>query len=124
MILIALAGPATNLAMALIWFAVLEAAARISGNLTLITWIEYMCQAGMLVNVVLAVFNMLPIPPLDGGRVLAGLLPQRWGSQLGKIEPFGLFVGLGFSALRWLDWLFDPALRILGRLIVSVGARA
>ena len=122
MICIALAGPAANLAMALGWFGILEVVARLHGYATLITWLELMCQAGMLVNVILAVFNMLPIPPLDGGRVMAGLLPQRWGSQFGRIEPIGLFVGLGFSALRWLDWLFDPALRILGRLIVSVGA--
>jgi Zn-dependent protease len=66
---------------------------------------------------VLAIFNLLPVPPLDGGRVLAGLLPQRWGNRLEKIEPVGLFLVLGFSVMRWLDWLFVPVYRVMGRLI-------
>jgi Zn-dependent protease len=67
----------------------------------------------------------LPVPPLDCGRVLAGLLPQRWGSRLEKIEPVGLFLVLGFSVMRWLDWLFEPAYRLMGRVIaVLLGSPA
>jgi Zn-dependent protease len=117
MVLVALAGPAANLFMAVIWCGVLSGITRLSGNETLMNWIALMAEAGIWVNVVLALFNLLPVPPLDGGRVLAGLLPQRWGSRLEKIEPVGMFLVLGFSAMRWLDWLFEPAFRIMGRVI-------
>jgi Zn-dependent protease len=78
-----------------------------------------------MINVVLALFNLLPIPPLDGGRVLAGLLPQRWGSTLAQVEPVGMFIVLGLAAFGLFGWLFDPAYRLIGRLIgVLVGASA
>jgi Zn-dependent protease len=125
MVLVAVAGPAANLAMAVIWCAVLGFIARVKGNETLVGWIALMAQAGIVVNVVLAVFNMLPVPPLDGGRVLAGLLPSPWGSRLEKVEPIGLFLVLGFSIMRWLDWLFEPAFRLIGRVItLLVGSSA
>jgi len=125
MMMVALAGPAANLVMAIFWCAVLGAIARIDGNETLVGWIALMAQAGIVINVVLAVFNLLPIPPLDGGRVLAGLLPPQWGARLEKIEPVGLFVVLGFSAFGLLGWLFEPAYRMIGRVInVLVGSQA
>jgi Zn-dependent protease len=117
MVLVALAGPAVNLLMAALWCVVLGAIVRINGNETLVGWIAQMAQAGIVINVVLAVFNLLPIPPLDGGRVLAGLLPPPWGGRLEKIEPVGLFLVLGLTAFNMLDWLFEPAYRLIGRLI-------
>jgi Zn-dependent protease len=117
MILVALAGPAANLFMAAVWCAVLGAILRVNGNQTLDGWITLMAQAGILSNVVLAVFNLLPIPPLDGGRVLVGLLPPRLGTRLEKIEPVGLFIVLGLSAFGLLGWLFNPALRVIGHII-------
>jgi Zn-dependent protease len=125
LVLVALAGPLANVGMTLVWCGILWAVARIDGNETLRFWIAQMAEAGIWGNVILALFNLLPVPPLDGGRVLAGLLPQRWGNRLEKIEPVGLFLVLGFSVMRWLDWLFEPAYRMMGRVItVLLGSSA
>lgn len=115
--LVALAGPLANLAMAALWCLVLRGFSHMNGNDTLVSWAAYMAQAGIVINVVLAVFNLLPVPPLDGGRVLVGLLPAAWGARMEKIEPIGLILVLGLSALGMLGWLFDPAYRAVGRVI-------
>jgi len=120
MVLVALAGPAANLCMAAVWCAVLGAIVRVNGNETLDGWIASMAQAGIWVNVILAVFNLLPIPPLDGGRVLAGLLPPRLGARLEKIEPVGLFIVLGLSIFGLLGWLFNPAYHVMGHVIQAL----
>jgi Zn-dependent protease len=119
-ILVALAGPLANFAMAGLWCAVLAGIVRVNGNETLIRWIASMAQAGILINVILALFNLLPIPPLDGGRVLTGLLPSQWGARLEKFEPIGLFLVVGLSVLGLLGWLFNPAMHTIGRVITDV----
>jgi Zn-dependent protease len=121
LIMVALAGPAANILMAILWGGVLAAVLQIRRGQTLDNWVLLMAQAGIKLNAVLVLFNLLPIPPLDGGRVLVGLLPARLGAGLEKIAPIGMAIVVGLSVLGLLGWLFRPAYRAAGQLIHVLG---
>ena len=89
MIWVALAGPGANFIQALLWGILFY---LLSGSGVTEPFFIRMCQAGMLVNVVMFVFNLFPLPPLDGGRILVGLLPLRHAELVSRIEPWGFFV--------------------------------
>lgn len=120
MIWVTAAGPAANLVMALIWaFLMLLSQAVDMG--TAGEWVSRMAWIGIWFNVLLAVFNMLPIPPLDGGQVLTNLLPRGPASAfMERIAPFGFFIVLGLLATGVLSTLIGPPVAALIRLIADV----
>ena len=89
MIWVALAGPAANLAMAIAWsvLAYVLVAMQVEER-----FFVQMAQGGILVNIVMFVFNLFPLPPLDGGRILVGLLPMKQAILVSRVERFGFFI--------------------------------
>lgn len=93
MVLVAAAGPASNLLMAIGWGLIIHLAALLPNSLLIIKEPFILMGAiGIFANVILMVFNLLPIPPLDGGRVAVGLLPPRLSHVLSQLEPYGLII--------------------------------
>jgi Zn-dependent protease len=93
MALVALAGPLTNLALALMSAVLLRTAPLL--HETIAPWLVRTLYQSILLNLILAIFNMLPIPPLDGGRVVTSILPNVLARQFAKLERFGFLVVLG-----------------------------
>jgi Zn-dependent protease len=93
MVWVAAAGPAVNLFMAIGWAILSNLGAFMSGDIQI--WFADMAQIGIAANVVLMVFNMIPLPPLDGGRVAVGLLPHSLARPLASVERYGLFIIFG-----------------------------
>lgn len=93
MVLVAAAGPFSNLLMAIAWGLIIHLAALLPNSLLIIKEpLIFMGAIGIFINIILMVFNLLPIPPLDGGRVAVGLLPPRLSYMLSQLEPYGLII--------------------------------
>jgi Zn-dependent protease len=115
MIWVALAGPGSNLVMAVLWVIV--------GYLLVTLGVQErffleMARAGLMVNLVLFALNMFPLPPLDGGRILVGLLPTPQAITVSRVEPFGFFIVLGLvlTGILGTYWL-RPLMNVTAGII-------
>lgn len=111
MALVALAGPGANLLMVVFWVIVIKLAAQFEGSVAASTleFFYLMGFAGILINIVLMVLNMLPVPPLDGSRVVSSVLPGPWSYQYSRLEPYGLIILLVLLFTGLLGKVLTPA---------------
>lgn len=119
MLWVAAAGPAANLFMALCWAVLLKLAWVMPANDFTLPLSE-MSKIGIIINCVLMVLNLLPLPPLDGGRIAVSLLPHRLAWQFAKIEPWGfpILLVLLFSGI--LNAVMNPLVSLVARAIESI----
>lgn len=114
---VALAGPGANIVMAMMWMALL---------IFLMAWqadeafFLRMAQAGIVVNLVIFAFNLFPLPPLDGGRVVTSLLPSRQAYQFEKLEPYGFFILLGLLFLGVLRYWMVPVMTFTHQALLLI----
>ena len=117
MVWVALAGPASNFAQAIFW----------ALSLVVMVWLGVeerffiqMAQAGALVNLVMWAFNLFPLPPLDGGRILVGLLPWKQAQWVSRIEPWGFFVVMGLVLAGVVGTYWLRPLMAFGYLVLNL----
>jgi Zn-dependent protease len=119
MLWVAAAGPGTNLAMALAWATALKLAVVMPENVYSVPLAE-MARAGISVNAVLMLLNLLPIPPLDGGRIAVSLLPHRLAWTFSRIEPYGLAILLLLLFTDILARILAPLMGLFFRILDSI----
>jgi len=118
MMWVALAGPASNFFMAIIWVILLNFTQSNQVNYSL--FISGMCQVGIMINLVLMLLNLLPIPPLDGGRMAVSLLPNPWSYKLASLERYGMFILLFMIMSGLLTVILLPLLRFFQNLLMGI----
>ena len=122
MVLVAIAGPAANLLMAFFWTLVLWLGGHLPGALAYLDEpMQLMGKAGIMINVILIIFNLIPIPPLDGGRVAVGLLPPSASIALSRIEPYGfiILIVLLFTGVLWS--VLGPLFLMMSNFFLTMG---
>jgi Zn-dependent protease len=122
MVVVAAAGPAMNIALAVLAALLFHLVGYLPPTLT--PWVTENLKNGLIINVVLAVFNLFPIPPLDGGRILVGILPKAMAAPVARLEPYGIAILLGvLIVLPLLGAQLGVDLNIVSRVIrVVTGA--
>jgi Zn-dependent protease len=118
--LVAIAGPLANFVMLLLWSFMLAVPVLLSLNEWIGLPLFLMAQYGILINAVLMALNLLPVLPLDGGRVLSSLLPAKVAIMFAKTEPWGLLIMVGLLVSGLLQKILGPAIEILKHLSVQI----
>ena len=122
MIWVALAGPGVNLIQAIVWALLYEVYTDFGVTEK---FFLAMCKAGVLSNVVMFAFNLFPLPPLDGGRIVVGLLPWKQAYQFSRIEPYGFFIVIGLAITGvvnhlWLDPVMGATFGLIELILKSL----
>ncbi len=121
MAIVAAAGPLSNLLMALGWALLLRLSVAFLQSMP---WaaqpLFFMAQAGIAINLILMVLNLVPVPPLDGGRVLTGLLPMPQAARFAAIEPYGLMIVVALLVSGVLGRLLQPAIGLFNELLLTL----
>ncbi len=115
MLWVSAAGPGANLLMAVLWALMFKLALGMNNDYT--EPLALMAQAGMLINVMLMALNLLPIPPLDGGRMLMSVLPSHQAWQLSRLEPYGFWILLALMFTGLLSLLMNPLIKACYRFL-------
>lgn len=122
MALIALAGPVSNFVMALLWLGLAKLAIILAAydRSPPVQWLFLTSRIGIFFNIILGVFNLLPIPPLDGSKIIQVILPAKLGQLLYELEPYGLFILVGLIFTGVLQSILAPPVIFLMRLAEAV----
>lgn len=107
MLWVAAAGPASNLVMAIGWALLMKLAYLLGDNAYAVP-LALMAEAGIIINISLMALNLLPLLPLDGGRIVASLLPRDLSNKFSRLEPYGMFILIGLMALNILSIVMSP----------------
>ena len=118
MLVVSAAGPVSNILMAILWAYLVRFSAGMNA------WfgppLYFMGQAGIMINIFLAVLNFFPVPPLDGGRMLCCLLPPRLGWRYSRLEPYGFFILVLLIATGILGSILRPLVMLMRYLVMGV----
>ncbi|MGH8378179.1 MAG: site-2 protease family protein [Gammaproteobacteria bacterium] len=121
MAIVAVAGPLANLAMGIFWAIIMRLAFLLHPSFPWIDLLIYMGFAGVSINIVLLVFNLIPLPPLDGGRVLVGLLPRNAANVVDRIEPYGFYIIILLLFIGAFNVILTPPIMWLSQLLLPGG---
>ena len=119
MALVAIAGPVSNLLMAIGWALLIRLAIIIESEFVTLPLI-YTGIAGISINLILALINLIPIPPLDGSRVLSAFLPSKWAWRYNQIERFGFIILMALLWSNGLSYLLGQPMFIAQKLFFSI----
>ena len=120
MALVAIAGPLSNLIMAVAWGVLAKIAIGMNPDEGVWLGLLLMARAGIIINLVLMVLNLIPLPPLDGGRVLTGLLPEKQARVLDRIEPYGFVILIVLMATGILGRVMALPLILSGNALLAI----
>ena len=120
MALVALAGPLSNFIMAFFWMFVLMVAVKIMPAGSLSVSLKYMAGVGVIINIVLMVINLLPLLPLDGGRVLTGVLPFKWAVIFVRSESYGMWLVILLLVTGILGKILMPMVEMVQKTLFSL----